>query len=130
MGRIIYAEDDEIVAQIVIDALMNAGHAVGWLQDGDEALRAMRFRPPDLAILDQNMPVMNGGMVLREMRVIESLVMVPVLMLTAIDAKQSQNIAFYEGADDYMTKPFDPDELVFRAEQLMDQKFRRARPTF
>lgn len=128
MGRIIYAEDDEIVAQIVIDALMKAGHAVGWLPDGEEAMQAMRFRPPDLAILDQMMPSMNGGLVLREMRVTPSLVSVPVLMLTAVDAQESENIAFYEGADDYMTKPFDPDELVFRAEELIMQKLRRAHP--
>ncbi|MXP25641.1 response regulator [Altererythrobacter indicus] len=128
MGRIIYAEDDEIVAQVVIDALMKAGHAVGWLPDGEEALRAMQFRAPDLAILDQMMPSMNGGLVMREMRVTPSLVSVPILMLTAIDAQESEKIAFFEGADDYMTKPFDADELVFRAEELMMQKMRRAHP--
>ena len=125
MGRIILAEDDELVGQIVVDRFVAAGHAVGWLRDGKEALDAMRFRPPDLVILDQRMPTMNGGLVLRKMRGTWELSMIPVLMLTAVDGEQDKDIAYYEGADDYMTKPFNPDLLVARAESLMRGHIRR-----
>ena len=125
MGRIIYAEDDEIVGEIVTEVLMNAGHAVGWLKDGQEALTAMLRRPPHLVILDQNMPIMGGGEVLRGMRQHTDLAMTPVLMLTAIRGSADQDIAYFDGADDYLTKPFDPEELVFRAETLMRKKIRR-----
>ncbi len=125
MARIILAEDDELIGQIVVDRFFEAGHAVGWLKDGKEALDAMLFRAPDLAILDQNMPTMSGNLVLRQMRSSEELVMVPVLMLTAVAGESDQKIAYYDGADDYVTKPFDPDHLLLRAENLLEGKIRR-----
>ena len=126
MGRIILADDAEIVGEIVSSALMSAGHAVGWLQDGKEALDAMLFRPPDLAILDVHMPEMSGFETLRKMRQRTELASVPVLMLTVVEGEGDQRIAYFDGANDYMTKPFDPDELVVRAETLMD-KFKGAK---
>lgn len=119
MGRIIFADDDEIVAQLVSDALIGAGHAVGWLNDGRSALEVIRRRPPDLVILDCNMPDMSGIMVLREMRKSPSLCDVPVLMLTARQSDSDEGIARYEGANDYLRKPFAPSVLVGRAEDLM-----------
>ena len=125
MARIILAEDDELVGQIVVELLSKAGHAVGWLRDGEQALEAMKFRPPQLAILDQHMPNKSGGIVLREMRQAPHLAMVPVLMLTAVSGEGDKKILYYEGADDYVTKPFEPDDLLFRAEALIDLKLRR-----
>ena len=125
MARIIYAEDDEIPGNIVSDALIDAGHAVGWVTDGHEALRAMLFRPPHLAILDWDMPVMTGTMVLREMRTSPLLAGIPMMMLTAKGAQGDRDIAFYDGADDYLAKPFDPEELVFRLQALLSGAKRR-----
>ena len=125
MARIILAEDHELVGTLVVECLSRAGHAVGWLRDGEQALEAMKFRAPHLAILDQHMPVKNGGIVLREMRLIPNLAMVPVLMLTAVSGESDKRILYYDGADDYVTKPFDPDDLLFRAEALIDLKLRR-----
>ncbi|MXO66381.1 response regulator transcription factor [Altericroceibacterium endophyticum] len=128
MARILYAEDDEIVGEIVSDALMDAGHAVGWLKDGDSALEAIKARTPDLVILDYEMPGLSGVQVLRAMRSDSDLAMIPVLMLTAHSGDADQNIAFYEGADDYITKPFKPRELIDRAEWLIDGNIKRAKP--
>lgn len=125
MGRIILAEDDPIMGEMVRDQLFQAGHAVGWLQDGESALAAMRFRAPHLAILDQKMPRMHGGAVLQQMRIDPDLAMVPVMMLTAIAGEQDQRIAFYEGADEYLTKPVALDRMVLVAEQLMNKRLRR-----
>jgi DNA-binding response OmpR family regulator len=67
-GQFILAEDEEISGTIASNALMNAGHAVGWPKDRKEVLAAMARRPLNLAILDCNMPGMSGVLVFREMR--------------------------------------------------------------
>ncbi|MBS7671326.1 response regulator transcription factor [Croceicoccus gelatinilyticus] len=125
MGRIILAEDDPILGEIVKDRLFDAGHAVGWLCDGEAALAAMHFRAPHLAILDQRMPKKSGIEVLQEMRLDPDLSMVPVMMLTLVNGEQDQRIAFYEGADEYVTKPADLERLVFLAEDLIGRRITR-----
>jgi len=120
MGRIILADDDEVIAELVSDAFIAAGHAVGWLKDGREALDIIKRRPPDLAILDCNMPEMSGIMVLRELRKSETLFDLPVMMLTGRQSESDEQILRYEGANDYLRKPFDPVVLVGRAEALMN----------
>ncbi len=119
MARIIIADDDEIAGEIVCDALNAAGHGTGLLTNGSEALRIIRFKKPDLVILDCNMPGLNGGLVLREMRRSADLYPIPVLILTGRLGARDVELAMFEGADDYMKKPFDPDELVFRVDQLL-----------
>lgn len=122
MARIILAEDDEIVAELVRDALMAAGHGVGVLPDGTQALNVIRARMPHLVILDCNMPEMSGLLVLREMRKSPKLAHIPVLILTGRRSEKDVTLAMYEGADDYMKKPFDVDELVFRVGELLRTK--------
>jgi DNA-binding response OmpR family regulator len=120
VGRIIFADDDEIVAELVTGAFLKAGHGIGWLQDGRSALDVIRRRPPDLAILDCNMPEMTGILVLREMRKSPALCDIPVLMLTGRQSDSDEEIVRFEGASDYVRKPFDPILLVARAEALMN----------
>ena len=124
MARIIFADDDPLLGEMVASALINAGHAVGWVGDGEQAIRAIQFRPPELVILDLDMPEATGMDVLREMRRVRALSRIPVLMLTANAGREDQNIAYYDGADDYLTKPCDPEEVVFRAEVLIRQHSR------
>lgn len=121
MAKIIIAEDDEIVSEVVRDALTNAGHVVGVLDNGADALRAIQVKNPDLVILDCNMPELNGLLVLREMRKSPALYDTPVLVLTGRQSERDSDLAYYQGANDYMKKPFDPDELVFRVENLLDK---------
>ncbi|WP_037514757.1 response regulator transcription factor [Sphingomonas sp. PAMC 26621] len=119
MGRIIFADDDDVVAEVVCDAFMAAGHAVGWLSDGRNAYEVICRRPPDLVILDCSMPEMTGVQIVREMRKSAALCDIPVLMLTGRVGDSDEGIARYEGANDYVKKPFDPRLLVARAEALM-----------
>ncbi len=119
MGSIILADDDELVATLVYDAFIAAGHAVGWLKDGRSALNIVKQRRPDLLILDCNMPEMSGILVLRELRKSPDLFDLPVLMLTGRQSETDEEIVRYEGANDYLRKPFDPILLVGRAEALM-----------
>ncbi|WP_066547587.1 MULTISPECIES: response regulator transcription factor [unclassified Sphingomonas] len=124
MARLILAEDDEILGRMVSDALGAAGHAVGWLVDGQSAWDAMLWRPPHLAILDCNLPRMTGITILRQMRVSQTLVEVPVIMLTGRRGAADQSIARYEGANDYVTKPFDMPLLLARVNSLLERSRR------
>ncbi|HEU0043306.1 response regulator transcription factor [Sphingomonas sp.] len=126
MARIIMADDDEIVGELARDALIGAGHAVGVLDNGADALKVIRARRPDLVILDCNMPEISGLLVLRQMRDSVDLCDTPVLILTGRQSTRDSEIAFFEGASDYMTKPFDPDELVFRVNELLARRARGA----
>lgn len=136
MARVIIAEDDELVGDIVCNALHASGHGVGVLTNGIEALKIIRFKKPDLVILDCNMPGLSGVLVLREMRKSVDLYAIPVLVLTGRQSARDVELVMYEGADDYMKKPFDPDELVFRVNQLLAKKRedagyrRKAKPGF
>lgn len=119
MARIIIADDDEIMGEIARDALLASGHGAGLVADGVEALRVVKARRPDLLILDCNMPGMSGVLVLRELRNTPALSDLPVMMLTGRRSAQDVDLAMFAGADAYVKKPFDPDELVFKVEELL-----------
>ncbi|WP_457312209.1 response regulator transcription factor [Sphingomonas sp. UYAg733] len=118
------ADDDEIVGEIARDALGAAGHSVGLLADGTDMMKAIRAKNPDLVILDCNMPEKNGIIVLREMRNSLEFYDTPVLILTGRRGERDVELAMYEGANDYIKKPFDPDELVFRVNELLEKATR------
>lgn len=119
MARIIIADDDPLIGEIARDALMARGHGVGLVGDGAQALQVVRARRPDLLILDCNMPELTGLLALREIRNTTGLSDLPVMMLTGRRSERDVELAFYEGANDYLKKPFDPEELVFRVEELL-----------
>lgn len=83
MARIFLVDDDPVIGRLVADALLNAGHAVGWVADGETALGVMCARSPHLAIVDCAMPGVSGVQLVRAMRADGRLSRVPVLMLTA-----------------------------------------------
>jgi DNA-binding response OmpR family regulator len=126
VARIIIADDDEIVGEIARDALVANGHGAGLVKDGAEALRVVKARRPDLLVLDCNMPGKTGVLVLRELRNMPEFCDLPVMMLTARRGAQDVELAMFSGADDYMKKPFDPDEFVFRVEELLARKQRKS----
>ncbi|WP_417608353.1 response regulator transcription factor [Parasphingorhabdus sp.] len=130
MARIIYAEDDELMGEIVRDTLMDAGHAVGVIGDGVTALQVAKMKNPDLIILDCSMPKMGGVEVLRRIRANHELYSTPVLMLTGRSSATDQQIAFDAGATEYLRKPFNRERLVFIVENMLEEFQRRygARP--
>lgn len=119
MARIIMAEDDEIVGEIVASALIAAGHGVGVLSDGESALAAIRAKRPDVVVLDSHLPGLAGPALVREMRRRAETAAIPVLMLTARAGEGDLTSAMHAGVNDYITKPFDADEVVFRVEELL-----------
>lgn len=121
MARIIYAEDDDVMAEIVRDTLGREGHVVGVVEDGLHALSAIRIKSPALVILDCSIPGLSGIEVLREIRLNRQFYDMPVLMLTARSSERDFDLAAYAGADAYIKKPFDPDYLVFLTESLLQE---------
>lgn len=120
MPLIIIADDDDLVVEIVRAALEARGHVVGGLSDGRTVNNVVQLKRPDVVILDCAMPEVPGIVALKEIRASKKAYATPVLMLTARCAVADEEIAWAAGADDYLRKPFDTDELVARVEALME----------
>jgi DNA-binding response OmpR family regulator len=118
MARILIVDDNSDIRRLIATILANMGHELDSAEDGEAALQAVKLQPPDLIILDVMMPKMDGFMVLKQMRVAGLRESTKVLMLTA-KASESDWVRGYKlGADSYLTKPFDPDELVGAVTEL------------
>lgn len=120
--RVLIAEDDPDLARQLTNALNEAGYTVDHAPDGEEAHFLGDTEPYDAIVLDLGLPVVDGVTVLRRWR--EAARDTPVLILTARDQWSEKVAGFDAGADDYVTKPFSPDELIARVRALL----RRARP--
>lgn len=119
MAYIIIADDDELVIEMARGALQAAGHTVGAVDNGADAWSAIQLKRPGVVILDCNMPEASGILVLREMRNHFEFADTPVLILTGRRSQSDVDLAMYEGANAYMKKPFDPQALVFRVDDLI-----------
>jgi DNA-binding response OmpR family regulator len=115
-GRILVAEDDPKQANLIRIYLEREGHAVQVVADGRSALDRCRARPPDLAILDVMMPHVDGLDVCRILRAESD---IPLLLLTARSTEDDILLGLDIGADDYVTKPYSPRELVARVRALL-----------
>jgi DNA-binding response OmpR family regulator len=120
-GTILLVEDEPSVGELVRGYLQRDGYRVVWVRSGEDALVELDRHPVRLVILDIGLPGMDGFDVCRAMRTRSS---VPILMLTARDEEPDRVIGLEVGADDYLTKPFSPRELVARMKAI----FRRTEP--
>ncbi|HEY8324803.1 MAG: response regulator [Ktedonobacterales bacterium] len=114
--RILVVDDEEAIREVLAQYLRRAGFVVLEAADGPTALRTAMTTPPDLLILDLMLPGMDGLEVCRKLR--ETLA-APILMLTARSEEDDTLDGFRAGADDYVTKPFSPREVVMRAQAIM-----------
>ena len=119
MARIIIVDDDELITDIVVEVLLAAGHMISAIHDGNDALEAIRAGTPDLLILDYTLPGKSGMEILQEVRRLPHASSMPVMMLTACGGRLPMARADREGADDYVVKPFEPDNLLRRIEALL-----------
>ena len=124
---ILVIEDDEIVARTIERSLRNQEFKVTAAASGIEGLNMARNQPPDLVILDVIMPGMDGYAVCREMRADIKLSDVPVLFLTAKIKDEDKITGFKVGADDYLSKPFNIDELILRV-RVISRRAGRSHP--
>ena len=122
MTRILLVEDDDTVAEVVDSYLRAAGMTVVRCGDGASAVTTAVKSSPDLVVLDVMLPGIDGIEVLRRLR--QQAVAAPVIMLTALAGEEDRIRGLEVGADDYLTKPFSPRELVLRVQSVL----RRAQP--
>jgi DNA-binding response OmpR family regulator len=119
VSHILIVEDDRDIADLIAHYLQRAGHAVQVSASGTAALTDIRAAPPDLVLLDLMLPGLDGLAVCRALRQDPNTSTMPVIMLTA-RGEETERIAGLEmGADDYVTKPFSPGELVARVAALL-----------
>jgi two-component system, OmpR family, alkaline phosphatase synthesis response regulator PhoP len=119
VARILVAEDDPKQAELIRRYAVAEGHAVTVVHDGGAALEAVRTNPPDLLILDVMMPALDGHDVCRVLRATPETEALPVLMLTARAGEDDLLRGLELGADDYLTKPYSPRELMARGRALL-----------
>jgi two-component system, OmpR family, response regulator MprA len=119
--RILLVEDEARIAQFVERALIYEGYRVSVARDGQTGLSIARDNPPDLVVLDWMLPGLDGLEVCKRLRAASD---VPILMLTAKDETRDRVQGLDAGADDYLVKPFEIDELMARVRAL----FRRSTP--
>jgi DNA-binding response OmpR family regulator len=114
MSKVLIADDDPDILDLVAFKLEQAGHQLVTAGDGITALAEARREPPDVVVLDVSMPGMSGLDICRELRADPATAAIPVILLTARAQEADVEAGFDIGADDYVTKPFSPRELVSR----------------
>jgi two-component system response regulator QseB len=125
--RVLLVEDDRMIAQGLQTALRQDGYAVDWMADGRAAEAALRNARFDLVLLDLGLPERDGLSVLRDLR--RRGEATPVIILTARDDTQDRINGLDAGADDYIVKPFDLDEVAARMRSVLRRANGRADPT-
>ncbi len=126
--RLLLVEDDLMIGEAVQDLLRAEHYAVDWARDGDAADTALRTQPYDLVLLDLGLPKRDGLAVLRDLRARKN--RTPVLVATARDAVAQRIEGLDAGADDYVLKPYDLDELLARIRALLRRAAGRAEPVY
>jgi two-component system alkaline phosphatase synthesis response regulator PhoP len=125
VSRILVAEDDPDIASLLMHYLQRAGFEADMVASGADVLPRMRKAPPDLLLLDIMLPGLNGLEVCRAIRTDAQTAAIPIIMVTAKDEESDRIVGLELGADDYITKPFSPNEVVARIRALL----RRAQRT-
>jgi len=118
MATILVTDDDEMFRELVTEILTQGGYSVVRVKDGAEGWEALQKKKIDLAVLDLNMPNMDGLELTRKVRDDAKLRDLPILMLTVRALVEDQVTGYERGADDYLTKPFDSKMLLARVKVL------------
>ena len=125
MAKVLVVDDDPTVREVVVSYLKAAQHEVVEAEDGESVAAIVRDTPVDLVVLDLMLPGIDGLEVCRRLRATSD---VPVIMLTALGSETDRVVGLERGADDYVTKPFSPRELVLRVESVLRRAGDRTGP--
>ncbi|MDE2626784.1 MAG: response regulator [Burkholderiales bacterium] len=126
--RLLLVEDDTMIGESVLDLLRAEHYAVDWVKDGEMADTALHSQSYDLVLLDLGLPRRDGLTVLRALRARKE--RIPVLIATARDSVRQRIEGLDAGADDYVLKPYDLDELLARIRALLRRAAGRAEPVY
>jgi len=124
--RVILVEDDSLLGEGIVTGLKQQNYNVEWFQQGEPALEFLKYETFDLMVLDLGLPDISGIELLQRLRKQGSLL--PVLILTAMDSVEDRISGLDAGADDYLTKPFDLEEVYARIRALLRRVGGRANP--
>ena len=124
--RALLVEDDRMIGKAVVEAPNDAAYAVDWVEDGDQAIGAVRLQAYDVVLLDLGLPRKSGFDVLAALRAAKN--DVPILIVTARDALEDRVRGLDLGADDYVVKPFEVRELLARMRAVQRRKEGTASP--
>ncbi|MBU6409138.1 MAG: response regulator transcription factor [Verrucomicrobia bacterium] len=127
-SRILVVDDEPEATELVEFNLKQAGYAVTTACDGAEALRKAHAQPPELIVLDVMLPEMDGFEVCKVLRLDPVTSRVPIIMLTAKAAEIDRVLGLELGADDYLTKPFSPRELLLRIKKILTRAVAEEKP--
>ena len=119
MARILIADDDELIAELASEVLIDAGHACGWVTSAADAWACLQRKRPDILLLDQSMPGESGMTLLRRLRRSSEFYDLPVIMFTAMSGEQDAFQAIYAGAQDFISKPFEAHDLARRVGRII-----------
>jgi DNA-binding response OmpR family regulator len=118
-ARVLVVDDESDITTILALALRRAGYQVSTAGDGLQALEVIAQEPPDLVILDVMMPRLDGFDTLQRLRESAPTAAIPVILLTARAQGADRIKGLERGADDYVTKPFEPSEIVVRVQAML-----------
>jgi DNA-binding response OmpR family regulator len=121
MAHILIIEDDTLTAKLLSVRLEHIGHTILWAHDGNQGISRAHALAPDLILLDVTLPGMNGLEVLKHLKQSRTTHGIPVMMLTAQTDGASVLTGMDRGADAYLTKPFDFQDLLRRIETLLER---------
>ena len=124
--RILLVEDDRMIGEAITVALRDAAYAVDWVRDGETALRAIGNQEHQAVLLDLGLPKLDGRDLLRKLRATGNTL--PVIIITARDALADRVDGLDLGADDYLVKPFEMDELLARLRAIIRRQGGQATP--
>lgn len=127
MARILIVDDNADIRRLIGTILSSTDHELSYAEDGEKAVEVTKAKQPDLVILDVMMPKMDGFMVLKQMRVAGLRDATKVLLLTAKSSESDWVRGYKLGADSYLTKPFDPEELLSAVSELFNMTKDRLR---
>ena len=119
---VLAADDEEDILELIAFRLERSGYTVLQATDGAQALELARSSQPDLAVLDVMMPKMDGFEVTRRLREDEATSKMPIILLTARSQEADLERGFDAGADDYIRKPFSPQELRSRVQAILGRR--------
>ena len=118
MAHILVADDDSDIREI-LEIVLGPAHVVRGAADGFQVMQALADGPVDLLLLDVDMPLMSGLEVVQAMRADGDMAHVPVMMLSALSAREDRAVGLSAGADEYLAKPFGVTDIVRRVDDML-----------
>ena len=122
MSKILVVDDEPDILQVVIFRLKKLGHEILTATDGKKGLDLIRSQKPGVVLLDLRLPIIDGLEVCRQVKADDKLKNIPIILVTASSSSEISKKAKEVKADDYITKPFDSDQLLAKVERFLEEK--------